>query len=236
VLLTRFIIPKGASGAVSCGRKLIRSGHGTDYSSEQIGFGYLYSHSTQFSDESLIVAKAPRGKRVFLFPQLVLHFTGEFSSCVSCEQFSQMFDEISVGFEVTSLPFKNNDYELTDVICGNGFGHQSLIGVAKSLSQASRKNFSELLSCASFSVSCSNALSSEIKGVAFGAKLYYSSIECLYQHLVHFFEEQGRVGLNQGDYVALPLPCEPLAFTVNDEWICVSTGLQISELRVRFKK
>jgi hypothetical protein len=137
---------------------------------------------------------------------------------------------------VTSLPFKNNDYELTDVICGNGCGHQSLIGVAKSLSQASRKNFSELLSCASFSVSCSNALSSEIKGVAFGAKLYYSSIECLYQHLVHFFEEQGRVGLNQGDYVALPLPCEPLAFTVNDEWICVSTGLQISELRVRFKK
>jgi len=227
---------KIASGAVSVGRKLIRLGYETDCSYEKTGFGYLYSHSTQFSDGSLISAKAPRGKRTFLVPQLVLHFTGEFSPAVSCEQFSQMFYEISVGFEVTSLPFKNNDYELTDVMCGNGFGHQNLVGVTKSLSRASRTNFSELLSGASFSVSCSNALGSEIKGVAFGARLQYASIESLHQYLVDFYKEQERVGLDPGDYIALPLPCKPLPFVADDEWICVSTGLQIGELRLKFKK
>ncbi len=228
---------KVASGSVRVGRTIITQPVPPAHRSvECAAFGYIYAHSTHFASGDVTIRNTRHSRQSSVAPRLVFRFVGDFTEAVSLKEFSAMFDGIALGLEVIALPFKNQDFVFEDVICGNGFSYENIVGEMKILSQSSRLNFSAVLQSSAVSISSINGSGSTIRGVSYGAGLCSSSLEELYGLSMNYLRIHGKPPLEEGDLVCMPHLCAPAAIAVGDEWVCVSAGLNLGELRVRFKK
>lgn len=226
-----------ADGVSAVGRKLIADSSaaetdGTDRSC----LGYLYG--VQFPDEEgeLPVVRTNGSTRLRLEPKLILRFADAPDMTAGFGAFINAIDAIAIGAELLLLPYANSSWRFEDKLCANGFSKTLMAGDLKTLSQSRKKNFSQLLEHSNFSLSRKTAAGAALVDYTPGQKTSLSSIAALYRLLQQEWVSMPGGPIVPGDLVALNAICNPQPVIAGEEWICVSTGLDLDSLRIRFSK
>lgn len=224
-----------AEGVATVGRKMIaQSLSAAAQPLESACLGYLYG--VQFPDErgELPVVRTLGSARLRLEPKLVLRFANEPDLASGFDAFMESIDAIAMGAELLLLPFENKNWVFEDKLCANGFSKAIMVGELKTLSRRSKKNFSLLLDHSTFSLSRNNAVGSVLLDHAPGHSTSLSSIAELYQLLLQRYEKSASTTITTSGLVALNAVCQAHPVLAGDEWVCVSTGLDLPSLRIRF--
>jgi hypothetical protein len=226
-----------ADGLDSIGRKLIvdsTTRRGSDH--PRACFGHHYASRTVHLQDDEIILSTQNSTRLFLEPKLVLKLSNAPDISASLEQFTQLFVNVALAIEVLEVPFKGDAWSFEDKVCSNGMSQQLVIGEAKTLSEKRKRNFSNAVNYATFSLNRISKQSSQLLNYASGHDVVMSSINELYE----IFQHQCRVDefspFQQGDWITLNALCSPVKITAGDEYVCVASGIDLAALRIRFVK
>jgi 2-keto-4-pentenoate hydratase len=224
-----------ADGLSAVGRKLIAESPCTPTgSADNAGLGYLYN-AKFVDDEGEHAPIRTRGStRLRLEPKLVLRFAVAPDMAAGFETFMAAIDAIAIAAELQQLPYADTSWRFEDKICANGFSKTLVIGELKTLSQHSKKNFSALLDHSSFSFSRTSASGSALVDYTPGHRTALSSIAELYRVMQQQSLNMPGTLVGKGDLVALNAVCHSQPVAAGEEWVCVSTGLDLDSLRIRF--
>jgi hypothetical protein len=221
-----------ADGINPVGRKLIADSAITD--PDQACLGYLYE--AQFADEEgeLAAIRTHGSTRLRLEPKLILRFADAPDMTAGFERFIETIDAIAMAAELQHLPYTDAGWKFEDKICANGFSKIILSTELKTLSLSTKKNFSCLLDHSSFSFSRTSASGSVLVDYMPGHKTTLSSIGELYQMMLQHSLSSPGATVARGDLIALNAVCPEQPVAAGEEWVCVSTGLDLDTLRIRF--
>lgn len=224
-----------AGGLDSVGRKVIaESSTRQSHHQPQACLGHLYASQTfDVQDEELVI-KTLNSSRLFLQPKLVLKISQTPEISVSLEQFTQMFESAALAIEIVQVPFTGNAWSFEDSVCSNGLGHQLAIGEARTLSEKRKRNFSNVVHHAMFSVNRVSKQGSQLIDYASGSDIAMSSISALYEVFQRQWRIDGRSPFHQNDLIALNALCAPVKVTAGEEYACVASGVDLGSIRIRF--
>jgi 2-keto-4-pentenoate hydratase len=225
-----------ADGVTAVGRKLIaESPRAQAGSVDNACLGYLYNAQFANDDEEHAPIRTHGSTRLRLEPKLVLRFAAAPELSCGFEDFIAAIDAIAIAAELQLLPYTDASWRFEDKICANGFSKTIVVGELKTLSRNSKRNFSELLNHSSFSFSRTSASGSALIDFTPGHRTALSSIAELYRVMQQQnLSMPGTTLIGRGDLVALNAVCHPQPVVAGDEWVCVSTGLDLDSLRIRF--
>ncbi len=226
-----------ADGMPAVGRKLIVDAPSAAAdSTDRSCLGYVYR--AEFPDEEgeLPVVRTHGSTRLRLEPKLILRFAAAPDLTAGFGAFINAIDAIAIGAEVLLLPFAESSWRFEDKVCANGFSKTLMVGELRTLSQSRKKNFSQLLEHSTFSLSRRSAAGASLVDYTPGQSTTLSSIAALYRLLQQEWLSVPGGPIVEGDLVALNAIARPQAVAAGDEWICVSTGLDLESLRIRFSK
>jgi len=224
-----------ADGLVSVGRKVIaESTSRRALDIPQACLGHHYASRTVYLQDDEIVLSTHNSTRLFLEPKLVLKLSHTPDISTSLEQFTQLFESVALGIEILKAPFKGDSWSFEDKVCSNGLGHQLIIGEAKTLSEKRKRNFSNVVSHATFSLNRVSKRSSQLLNYASGRDAAISSISDLYE----VFKRQCQIDecspFRQNDLISLNALCTPVKLTAGQEYVFVASGIDLAALRIRF--
>ncbi len=223
-----------ADGLDSVGRKVIaESTSRRAFDNPQACLGYHYAIRTVYLQDDEIILSTQNSTRLFLEPKLVLKFSQTPDSATSLEQFTQMFESVALGIEILKSPFKGDAWSFEDKVCANGMGIMLVIGEAKTLSEKRKRNFSNVVSHATFSLNRVSKLSSQLLNFASGRDSVMSSISDLYEIFQRQWQIDGCSPFRQNDLISMNALCAPVKISVGDEYICVASGIDLGSVRVR---
>jgi hypothetical protein len=144
-----------------------------------------------------------------------------------------MFESVALGIEILKVPFKGDAWSFEDKVCSNGMGHLLVIGEAKTLSEKRKRNFSNVINHATFSVNRVSKQSSQLLNYASGGDAVMSSINDVYE----IFQRQWLIDecspLHQNDLISFNSLCSPIKITAGNEYVCVASGIDLGSVRVR---
>ncbi len=225
-----------ADGVTALGRKLIaKSPRAEDGNADNACLGYLYNARFADDDEEHAPIRTHGSTRLRLEPKLVLRFAAAPAMSSDFESFIAAIDAIAFAAELQLLPYADASWRFEDKICANGFSKTLVVGELKTLSQSSKRNFSELLDHSSFSFSRTSSTGSALIDYTPGHSTALSSIAELYRVMQQqSLSMPGTTLIGKGELVALNAVCHPQPVAAGDEWVCVSTGLDLDSLRIRF--
>jgi hypothetical protein len=223
-----------ADGLDSVGRKVIaESTSRRALDNPQACLGHHYASRTVYLQDDEIILSTQNSTRLFLEPKLVLRFSQTPDSATSLEQFTQMFESVALGIEILKAPFKGDAWSFEDKVCANGMGIMLVIGEAKTLSEKRKRNFSNVVSHATFSLNRVSKLSSQLLNFASGRDSVMSSISDLYE----IFQRQWQIDVcspfRQNDLISLNALCAPVKISAGDEYVCVASGIDLESVRIR---
>ena len=166
-----------ADGLDSVGRKVIaESTSRRALDNPQACLGHHYASRTVHLQDDEIILSTQNSTRLFLEPKLVLKFSQTPDPATSLEQFTQMFESVALGIEILKVPFKGDAWSFEDKVCSNGMGHLLVIGEAKTLSEKRKRNFSNVVNHATFSLNRVTDVGSHLLTYANGSDIGMSSI------------------------------------------------------------
>jgi len=223
-----------ADGLDSVGRKVIaESTSRRALDKPQACLGHLYASRTVYLEDDEIILSTQNSTRLFLEPKLVLKFSQTPDSSTSLEQFTQIFESVALGIEILRGPFKGDAWSFEDKVCSNGMGIMLVVGEAKTLSEKRKRNFSNVVSHATFSLNRVSKQSSQLLNYASGRDAVMSSISDLYE----IFQRQWQIDecspFHQNDLISLNALCAPVKVTSGDEYVCVASGIDLGSVRFR---
>lgn len=225
-----------ADGLEPVGRKIIAQS--TAITSDPIQnavLGYVYKSRFCESAGNKEIFKTKHANRLLIEPKLALRVANSPEKSCSFEEFFLSFDAIALGLEVTQAPFKD-EWHYEDKICANGFDSKLILGVPKTLSSDSKRNFSAIIHQSSFSVSKINSLQSQIQRYSVGSQISLTTIADLYEVFKNHCEEYESSPLTKGDWVALNTLTKPIDLENDDELVFVANGLDLDSIRIKFCK
>jgi len=226
-----------ADGLDSVGRKVITqsiSRHSSNQFQACLGHHYA-SRTVQVQDDELVL-KTPNFTRLFLEPKLVLKLSHAPDISTSLEQFTQLFESVALAVEILQVPFKGDTWSFEDKVCSNGLGHQLVVGEAKTLSEKRKRNFSDVLNHATFSLNRVSKQTSQLLNYASGRDTVMSSISDLYEVFQRHLEIDECSPFHQNDLISLNALCAPVKISEGDEYVCVASGIDLAAIRIRFIK
>ena len=223
-----------ADGLDSVGRKVIaESTTRRSLDHPQACLGHHYASRTVQSKNDEVISSTHNSTRLYLEPKLVLKFSHTPDISTSLEQFTQLFESVALGIEILKAPFSGDAWSFEDKVCSNGLGHQLIIGEAKTLSEKRKRNFSNVVSHATFSLNRVSNRSSQLLNYASGRDAVMSSISDLYE----IFQRQWQIDecspFHQNDLISLNALCAPVKVTSGDEYVCVASGIDLGSVRFR---
>ena len=226
-----------ADGLDSVGRKVIaESTSRRALDNPQACLGHHYASRTVHLQDDEIILSTQNSTRLFLEPKLVLKFSQTPDPATSLEQFTLMFESVALGIEILKVPFKGDAWSFEDKVCSNGMGHLLVIGEAKTLSEKRKRNFSNVVNHATFSLNRVTDVGSHLLTYANGSDIGMSSINELYE----IFQRQCRMDdcspFHQNDLITLNALCSPVKIAAGDEYVCVAAGIDLAAVRIRFVK
>jgi 2-keto-4-pentenoate hydratase len=223
-----------ADGLDSVGRKVIaESTSRRALDNPKACLGHHYASRTVHLQDDEIILSTQNSTRLFLEPKLVLKFSQTPDTSTSLEQFTQMFESVALGIEILKAPFKGDAWSFEDKICSNGMGHMLVIGEAKTLSEKRKRNFSDVLNHATFSLNKVSKQTSQLLSFASGRNSVMSSISELYEVFLRHLEIDQCSPFHQNDLISLNALCAPIKATSGDEYICVASGIDLVSVRAR---
>jgi len=226
-----------ADGLDSVGRKVIAESINRQSSNQpQACLGHHYASRTVHVQDDEFVLKTSNFTRLFLEPKLVLKLSHAPDSSTSLEQFTQLFESVALAIEILQVPFKGDAWSFEDKVCSNGLGHQLIVGEAKTLSEKRKRNFSNVLNHATFSLNRVSKQASQLLNYASGRNAAVSSISDLYEVFQRQLEIDGSSPFHQNDLISLNALCAPVKISEGYEYVCVAAGIDLAELRIRFIK
>ncbi len=224
-----------ADGVSPIGRKMIAaSPYAAPDSLDSACLGYLYSAQFAGEDGEPAIFRTHGSTRLRLEPKLMLRFADAPDIAGGFDAFIDAIDAIAIAVELLHLPYADSSWRFEDKICANGFSRTLVAGELKTLSRSSKKNFSQLLNLGTFSLSRKTASGSALVDYTPGQRTTLSSIAELYRVLEQQCASEPGRPIAKGDLVALNAVCHPQPVSTGEEWICVSTGLDLESLRIRF--
>ncbi len=223
-----------ADGLDSVGRKVIaESTSKRALGNPQACLGYHYASRTVNLQDDEIILNTQNSTRLFLEPKLVLKFSQIPDTFISLEQFTQMFESVALGIEILKVPFKGDAWSFEDKVCSNGMSHLLVIGEAKTLSEKRKRNFSNVVSHATFSLNRVSKLSSQLLNFASVRDSVMSSISDLYEIFQRQWQIDGCSPFHQNDLISLNALCAPVKISAGDEYVCVASGIDLESVRIR---
>lgn len=224
-----------AGGLDAVGRKVIaESCTRQSHHQTQACLGHHYASQTVYVQDEELVLKTRNSARLFLQPKLVLKISQAPDISVSLEHFTQMFESAALAIEILQTPFTGNVWSFEDRVCSNGLGHQLAIGEARTLSEKRKRNFSNVVHHAMFSVNRVSQKGSQLIDYASGADIAMSSISELYEVFQRQWRIEGRSPFHQNDLISLNALCAPVKVTAGEEYACVASGVDLGSIRIRF--
>ena len=223
-----------ADGLDSVGRKVIaESTSRRTLDNPQACLGHHYASRTVYLQDDEIILSTQNSTRLFLEPKLVLRFSQTPDSATSLEQFTQMFESVALGIEILKAPFKGDAWSFEDKVCSNGMGIMLVIGEAKTLSEKRKRNFSNVVGHATFSLNRVSKQSSQLVCFASGRDAVMSSISDLYEIFQRQWQIDGCSPFHQNDLISLNALCAPVKISAGDEYVCVASGIDLESVRIR---
>lgn len=225
-----------ADGMSTVGRKIIAaSPRALPGQEEQSCLGYLYSAQMPDDEDELPVVRTHGSARLMIEPKLALRFAEAPDPGAGVDGFLDAIDAIAMSAEVLMRTFDGSSWRFEDKICANGFSKTLLVGDLKTLSRSSKKNFSVLLEHSNFSLNRKSGPNWTVVDYTPGHQTSQSSIASLVQMVQRQVDIDDKP-IAKGDLVVLNAVCAAHPVAAGEEWVCVSTGLDLPSLRVRFSK
>jgi hypothetical protein len=196
--------------------------------------GHHYASQTVWVQDEELILKTRNSSRLFLHPNLVLKISQAPDISTSLEQFTQMFESAALAFEILQVPFAGTAWTFEDRVCSNGMGHQLVIGDARTLSEKRKRNFSNVVNHAMFSLNRVSQQGSQIINFASGSDVAMSSISDLYEVFQRGWQMDACSPFRQHDLISLNSICPPVKITAGEEYACVSSGIDLGSIRIRF--
>lgn len=225
-----------ADGLEPVGRKIIAQS--TEKNSDPIQsavLGYVYKSRFCESVDNKEIINAKLTNRILVEPKIAIQLGKTPERSCSFEEFFQSFSAVALAIEVTLVPFKN-EWQYEDKICANGFDSKLILGVPKTLSSNSKRNFTALINQSSFSLSKINPVSSQIMSYSLGHQAAVTTIADLYEVFKKHGEEYETTPTSKGDWVALNALTKPISIETSDELVFVANGLDLDSIRIKFNK
>ena len=224
-----------ANGLDPVGRKVI-SESSTRGSIDQtrVCLGHHYADQTLYVEDEELVLKTRNSSRLFLHPKLVLKISQSPDISTSLEEFTQMFESAALAIEILQVPFKGTAWTFEDRVCSNGMGHQLAIGEERTLSEKRKRNFSDVVNHAMFSLNRVRKDGSQLINYASGSNVAISSISELYEVFQRQCQIDGCSPFRQHDLISLNSICPPVKVNAGEAYACVSSGIDLGSIRIRF--
>ena len=196
--------------------------------------GYLYDSRTINAQDDVATLRTHNSSRLLLEPKLVLSLSQTPDASTTLEEFSLMFDSIALGLDVLKVPYQVGAWLFEDKVCSNGLSHQLIVGEAKTLSEKRKRNFSQVVNHAVFSLNRVTNTDSQLLNYANGSDIVMSSINELYELFQHHLQIDECSPFHQNDLISLNALCPPVKINAGEEYVCVASGIDLETLRIRF--
>jgi hypothetical protein len=112
-------------------------------------------------------------------------------------------------------------------------GIMLVIGEAKTLSEKRKRNFSNVVGHATFSLNRVSKQSSQLLSFASGRDAVMSSISDLYEIFQRQWQIDGCSPFRQNDLISMNALCAPIKISAGDEYVCVASGIDLESVRIR---
>lgn len=196
--------------------------------------GYLYESRTINLHGDVATIRTHNSSKLLLEPKLVLRMSQTPSTSTTLEEFTLMFDSISLGLDVLKVPYQSGTWLFEDKVCSNGLSHQLIVGEAKTLSNKRKRNFSQVVNHAVFSLNRITDKGSQLLNYANGCDIVMSSISELYEVFQHHLQIDECSPFKQNDLISLNALCPPVKINAGEEYVCLASGFDVETLRIRF--